>query len=106
MRPFYAYMLRCADESYYVGHTDDLEQRLAEHVAGLPSGSYTASRRPVSLVWSQEFPTREEALAAELRVKKWSRAKKEALVRDDMGALAAAARKQDWQAYRQRHARA
>jgi len=63
-RPFFAYMLLCADRSYYVGHTDDLEHRLAQHHEGATPG-YTASRRPVTLVWSQEFFTREEALAAE-----------------------------------------
>jgi predicted GIY-YIG superfamily endonuclease len=75
MRPFFAYMLRCADKSYHVGHTDDLDNRVASHQMGTIPG-YTARRRPVSLVWSQEFRTREAALAAELRIKNWSRSKK------------------------------
>ncbi len=76
---FYVYILRCVDYSYYVGHTDDLESRLAQHRAGEVSG-YTQGRRPVRLVFSEEFPTRQEALAAERQLKGWSRAKKEAMI--------------------------
>ena len=103
-RPFFAYILRCADKSYYAGHTDDLENRLTLHLGGAFPG-YTATRRPVTLVWSQEFPTREEALAAELRVKRRSRAKKEALIRGDFGGLQQAAKKKDWASYRKRKQR-
>jgi|SRR5438105_3066211 len=76
---FYAYMLRCVDYSYYVGHTDDLDHRIAQHHAG-EIAAYTQNRRPVRLVFIQEFATREEVLAAERQLKGWSRAKKEALV--------------------------
>ena len=79
---FWAYLLRCADGSYYAGHTDDLEGRVGAHQSGQIAG-YTQSRRPLSLVWSQDFPDRESALAAERQVKGWSRAKKEALIRGD-----------------------
>jgi len=79
---FWAYMLRCADGSYYVGHTDDLERRLGMHADGVVAG-YTSTRRPVTLVWSQAFASRAEALAAERQIKGWGRAKKEALIRDD-----------------------
>jgi predicted GIY-YIG superfamily endonuclease len=75
-------MLRCADGSYYIGHTDDVERRMGMHNEGTMAG-YTATRRPLRLVWSQDFATREEALAAERRIKGWSRAKKEALIRGD-----------------------
>jgi putative endonuclease len=81
---FAAYLLRCADGSYYAGHTDDLHCRLGLHQSG-ECGGYTASRRPVELVWSQDFVTREEALAAERQIKGWSRAKKEALMAGDWG---------------------
>lgn len=100
-RPFVAYLLRCADESYYVGHTDDLERRFHEHVEG-GKCAYTERRRPVELVWSQEFATRAEALAAELQIKGWSRAKKQALIREDFAALSSAAKKKDWASYRRR----
>ena len=79
---FHAYILRCNDGSYYTGHTDDLDLRIAHHHAGT-FGGYTATRRPIVLVWSDSFSTRYEALAAERRIKGWSRAKKEALIRGD-----------------------
>ena len=83
---FWAYILRCADGKYYTGHTDNLEVRIAQHQMGGFS-DFTSRRRPVQLVWSQEFPTRIDALEAERRIKPWSRAKKEALIRGDWAAL-------------------
>lgn len=79
---FWAYLLRCADDSYYAGHTDNLEHRIGAHDDGTLPG-YTSTRRPIVLVWSQDFATREEALAAERQIKGWNRAKKEALIRGD-----------------------
>jgi tRNA/rRNA methyltransferase len=79
---FAAYMLRCSDGSYYVGHTDDLDQRIAQHQTGAVGG-YTSTRLPVTLVWSESFSARDEALAAEQQIKGWSRAKKEALIAGD-----------------------
>ena len=81
---FWVYILSCADGSYYTGHTDDLAKRLAEHHTGQVTG-YTSTRRPVRLLFSEEFPTREEALASERRIKGWSRKKKEAMMRGDWG---------------------
>ena len=60
---FHVYILQCADGSYYTGHTDNLEKRLASHQAGDIAG-YTSKRLPVKLVFSQSMPTREEALSA------------------------------------------
>ena len=80
--PFHAYILKCNDGSYYAGHTDNLEYRIAQHQTGVVPG-YTAERLPVELVWYEEFSTREEALFSERRIKGWSRAKKEALIRGD-----------------------
>ncbi len=88
---FHTYILRCADGSYYVGHTDDLERRIAEHHAGT-LGGYTSSRRPVTLLWSQRFQTRDEAFAAERQLKGWSRAKKEAMMAGDWELLSRLAR--------------
>ena len=79
---FYVYIIRCADDSYYCGHTDNLERRIGQHQAGECDG-YVATRRPVVLAWSQECVTREEALAAERQIKGWSRKKKEAMMRGD-----------------------
>jgi len=79
---FYAYMLECADKSFYVGHTDNLEGRICAHQSGEIPG-YTSTRLPVKLLWSQEFSAREDALAAERQVKGWNRNKKMALVKGD-----------------------
>ena len=79
---FWAYMLHCADRSFYVGHTDDLERRIGEHMQGVVK-SYTSTRLPVVLVWCDEFPSRYQALAAERQIKGWGRAKKLALIRGD-----------------------
>jgi len=83
---FYAYILRCADGSFYTGHTDHLENRIADHHYGR-FGGYTASRRPVRLMWSEDFPTRYEALTVERQIKGWSRSKKQALVDGDWALL-------------------
>jgi len=90
---FWAYILRCADGSYYTGHTDDLENRIAEHQHGKFPG-YTHDRRPVELVWSCDFATRIEALEAERKIKGWSRHKKEALLRGDWAAIQRLAKRQ------------
>jgi putative endonuclease len=82
------YILRCADSSYYTGVTRrEVEQRVAEHNEGVDRDSYTFSRRPVKLVYSQHFDRIDEAIASERRIKGWSRMKKEALIRGDFGSL-------------------
>lgn len=81
MRPFSVYILRCSDGSYYCGQTDDIEIRMHQHHAG--ETGYTATRKPVELVWQGEFETREGAIAFEQQIKGWSRAKKEALIAGD-----------------------
>jgi predicted GIY-YIG superfamily endonuclease len=88
---FWAYMLHCADGSFYVGHTDDLDVRINTHMSGA-FGGYTSTRLPVKLVWSDEFPSRYEALSAERQIKGWSRAKKLALIRGDWTLIAQLAR--------------
>jgi predicted GIY-YIG superfamily endonuclease len=84
-------MLHCADRTFYVGHSDDLERRLAQHQVGEMRG-YTSTRLPVTLVWCDEFPSRYEALVAERQIKGWGRAKKMALIRGDWRAISALAR--------------
>ena len=84
---FWAYILLCADGQYYTGHTEDLERRFGEHQSGLMKG-FTSSRLPVQLVWADYFATRAEAIENELRVKKWSKAKKKALASQDWDRLA------------------
>ena len=93
MTEAFVYILRCVDGSYYTGITRaSPERRLAEHNAG-GFGGYTASRRPVDLVYSCAFGRIVEAIAAERQIKGWSRAKKEALIRGDLDALPALARR-------------
>ena len=89
---FWVYILKCADGSYYTGHTDDLEKRVSQHHLGEPGG-YTYFRRPVTVVYSEMFGSREEAFAAEQQIKGWSRAKKEALIAREWDRLPDLARK-------------
>ncbi|MCI4589303.1 GIY-YIG nuclease family protein [Sphingobium sp. BYY-5] len=88
---FWTYMLHCADRSFYVGHTDNLEQRIGQHDQGGIPG-YTQTRLPIKLVWSQSFDMRMEALEAERQIKGWSRAKKLALIREDWTLISSLAR--------------
>jgi len=81
------YILRCSDGSYYVGTTrTSLDNRVAQHNEA-NFGGYTASRRPVLLVFAQEFDRITDAIAAERQVKGWRRDKKAALIRGDFAAL-------------------
>jgi predicted GIY-YIG superfamily endonuclease len=79
---FYVYILLCSDNSYYTGHTDNLEQRLYQHNRGV-FDCYTKSKRPCKLIFKQLVATRTEAFSAERQIKGWSRKKKEALIRGD-----------------------
>jgi len=87
----YVYMLECSDGSYYVGSTWDLERRVAAHASG-EGAKYTNRRRPVRLVWFEEYDRVDEAWAMERRVHGWGRDKREALVRRDYDALPELAR--------------
>lgn len=80
MKSYYVYILQCADDSYYTGVTNNLERRLAEHNSGRNSCSYTATRRPVEMVFWIEFRDIRQAIAFEKQVKGWSRKKKEAII--------------------------
>jgi putative endonuclease len=80
----FVYILRCADGSYYVGSArgDSLDKRIGEHQGG-ENPDYTSTRRPVTLVFAEQFARITDAIDAERRIKGWSRAKKEALIRGD-----------------------
>ena len=90
----FVYILKCADDSYYVGSTHSLERRIWLHNEGLGS-AYTRrwGRRPVTLVWSHEYANVADAFALEKQVQGWSRAKREALIRGDFEALPGLAKK-------------
>jgi len=79
---FWTYMLHCSGGAFYVGHTDNLEHRIGQHQAGQIPG-FTRDRLPVTLVWSESFSDRIDALEMERRIKGWSRVKKMALIRGD-----------------------
>ena len=78
----FVYILKCSDNSYYVGSAIDLELRLQQHQTGFFKG-YTETRRPVELLWWTELPTDDEAFICERQLKGWTRAKKEALICGD-----------------------
>ncbi len=82
----WVYILRCRDDSYYVGSTRSLDARVAQHTAGM-GAEYTRHRLPVELVWAHECERVDEAFALEKKVQGWSRAKREALIRGDFDAL-------------------
>ena len=84
----HVYVLRCSDDSFYVAITRaGLEKRLGEHTSGRYRSCYTFRRRPVVLVWSQEFVSLKDAIACERKLKGWRRAKKEALIAGDFERL-------------------
>lgn len=80
----WVYIVKCSDGSYYTGSArgTSLEPRIVAHNTGHYRG-YTSSRRPVELVFSQQFPMIVDAIAAERKLKGWSRAKEEALIKGD-----------------------
>ena len=80
---WFAYMVRCADDSLYVGETGDLDVRLMKHNDGSAS-TFTANRRPVVLAYSESHATRETPLERERQIKRWTRAKKEALIANEL----------------------
>ena len=83
MKYYYVYILTCADNSFYIGMTNNLERRLKDHSEGVDSKSYTFNRRPVIMSASFEFNNVFYAISFEKQIKRWSRAKKEALSKGD-----------------------
>ena len=77
---FYVYIIKCFDDTYYTGFTVNISKRFSEHQNCKYPKSYTASRLPVELVYFTNFSSMEEALSREQQLKKWSVAKKEALI--------------------------
>lgn len=87
MNIYYAYILKCADNSYYTGVTNDIEERFRQHQSGYDERSYTYSRRPVELVFQYEFNDIHQAIAFEKQVKGWNRKKKEAIINGEWDKL-------------------
>ena len=76
----YVYILKCSDASYYTGVTNNPEKRLLQHNKGIKQDAYTYIRRPVELVYCELFADFNLAIARETKIKKWSKAKKDALI--------------------------
>jgi len=83
MKTYYVYILECLDKSYYTGFTSKLHTRILEHQTGKHPESYTHKRRPVKLVYYAKFTDPNHAIESEKQIKKWSRAKKEALINNE-----------------------
>jgi putative endonuclease len=93
MKRYYVYILKCADDSLYVGITNDIWRRVDEHNEGIDPKSYTYYRRPVELVYFTSFDKIEMAIETEKRIKKWSKAKKWALINGEFELLKNLAKK-------------
>ena len=93
MKTYFVYMVRCADDSFYVGITNNAELRVGQHNYGTDPKCYTFTRRPVVLVHLSEFSEVWDAIRWEKQLKGWSRAKKRALVAGDWNAIHALARR-------------
>lgn len=78
---YYFYIVRCSDNSFYSGQTNNLKRRIREHNFDKnKSAKYLRAKKPVNLVYFEEYSTRQEAMKRESQVKKWPRAKKESLI--------------------------
>ena len=87
MKTYFVYIVKCSDNSYYTGFTNDLDRRLGEHQSGKNKDSYTFDKRPVQLMWFETFNDVLNAIAIEKQIKGWSRRKKEALIAQDWDKL-------------------
>ena len=81
---FFVYFVRCRDDSLYCGYTTDLEKRIEAHNLG-KGAKYTARRRPVQLVYSEEFENKSDALKREHFLKTLSKKDKEKIVAETKG---------------------
>ncbi|OGK35726.1 hypothetical protein A3F59_02395 [Candidatus Roizmanbacteria bacterium RIFCSPHIGHO2_12_FULL_38_13] len=85
---YYFYILRCSDKSLYCGMTSNLEKRLKEHNSnGSRGAKYLRAKKPVILVYSETYLDIKTAMNREFQVKKWTKAKKEALINGDLELL-------------------
>ena len=87
MKTYYIYILQCSDGSYYTGVTNDVEKRFYEHQEGLIEWCYTHNKRPVKLMYVEDFTDIVEAISREKQIKGWTRKKKEALIVKDFERL-------------------
>lgn len=84
---YYVYILKCSDNSYYTGITNNIDRRIKEHQLGKLSNCYTYKRRPITVKFYQEFNDVLQAIYFEKKIKGWTRAKKVALINGDFEML-------------------
>jgi len=87
MKIYFVYILKCSDETYYTGFTSNLNKRIIEHNTGKHNESYTFNRRPLTLEFYAEFTNVNIAIETEKQIKKWSKAKKQALINGEFEKL-------------------
>jgi len=84
MKGNFIYIVECKDKSLYTGWTTDVEARVKAHNEG-KGAKYTKTRRPVKLVYTEEFATKQEATKREFAIKKLTREKKLKLIQEKKG---------------------
>lgn len=87
MKLYYVYILKCSDGLTYTGFTNNISRRITEHENGLNKDCFTFNRRPLKLIFSQEFSEENQAIHFEKKIKKWSSKKKFALANGDYDLL-------------------
>ena len=87
MKTYYIYILKCSDNLLYTGFTNDISRRYNKHSEGLNKTCFTYKRRPLELLFYQEFNDVNQAIYFEKKIKKWSSKKKSALASDDFDLL-------------------
>lgn len=87
MKTYYVYILKCNDNSFYTGVTNDIERRLIEHNTSPEKKAYTYRKRPVILAWQESYNDINQAIVKEKQIKGWNRKKKQALIDGDYDLL-------------------
>jgi putative endonuclease len=88
LKTYYVYILECSDGSYYTGVTNNIERRFFEHCSGINDKCYTFNKRPLKLMWVEEFHYVNDAIAKEKQIKRWKKSKKKALIENNYDELA------------------
>jgi predicted GIY-YIG superfamily endonuclease len=91
---WYVYILRCSDDSFYVGHTDSVERRFVRHTSAT-GAKHTATHKPERIEYEEALPSKLDAIRRERQIKRWSREKKQALIDGDIQRLKALSRSHD-----------
>ena len=80
---YYVYILVCSDGSYYTGSTNNIQERFKNHIEGM-GAKYTKSHKPEKIIYQEKFFTKSKALKREAELKKWTKAKKRALIHEGL----------------------